>query len=111
MEGDLSDSVPCSSIAVNSVIRVSSESLSNFGRLIFTTDTVVKQWYPFIFVCFVKLFRSIGHDSNDVYRLFAAIFSFAHCGIQRYRRRKDRTCDSLLGRGSDVLGREQSACY
>ncbi|XP_075493353.1 outer envelope pore protein 16-4, chloroplastic-like [Primulina tabacum] len=57
MEGDLSDSVPCSSIPVNSVIRVSSVNSNPHNGF---------QW-----------------------GLFAAIFSFAHCGIQRYRRRKD----------------------
>ncbi|XP_057782318.1 outer envelope pore protein 16-4, chloroplastic isoform X2 [Salvia miltiorrhiza] len=85
MEADLADYMPCSSIAVDSVLRMSSAGviwgacygpfdaerlgLSGSSRASYIAKTVGKCG----FYC----------------GLFAGIFSFAHCGIQRYRRRKD----------------------
>ncbi|KAL8530972.1 hypothetical protein ACS0TY_007839 [Phlomoides rotata] len=85
MEDDLSDSVPCSSIAVDSALRMSSagllwgscvgpfdakrQGLSGSARTLLIAKTVGK----------------LGFSCG----LFGAIFSFSHCGIQRYRQRKD----------------------
>ncbi|KAK6120193.1 hypothetical protein DH2020_046099 [Rehmannia glutinosa] len=82
---DLSDSIPCSSIAVDSVLRMSSagviwgscfgpfdakrHGLSGSARAAYTA----------------KLVGKCGFSCG----LFAAIFSFANCGIQRYRQQKD----------------------
>ncbi|KAL3648043.1 hypothetical protein CASFOL_009011 [Castilleja foliolosa] len=82
---DLSDSAPCSSLAVDRVLRMSfagvvwgsccgpfdakNLGLSGSARAAYTAKLVAK--YGF----------SCG--------FFGAIFSFANCGIERYRQRKD----------------------
>ncbi|XP_020549827.1 outer envelope pore protein 16-4, chloroplastic isoform X4 [Sesamum indicum] len=63
MEEDFSVSTPCSSIAVDSVLRMSSAGVI-WGACFGPFDA-----------------RRLG--------IFAAIFSFTHCGMQRYRRKKD----------------------
>nr|GLL42573.1 caffeoylshikimate esterase isoform X2 [Ipomoea trifida] len=66
MEADISGEFPCSSIAVDSVLRI---GLTGLARA------------PFIA-------RSIGRLGFQ-WGLFAAVFSFTHCGVQRYRRKAD----------------------
>lgn len=85
MEDDLSDSVPCSSIAVNSVIRVSSAGVI-WGSCVGPFDARSLGLSGMTRARFIA--ESIGQHGFQ-WGLFAAIFSFAHCGIQRYRRQKD----------------------
>ncbi|XP_055832065.1 outer envelope pore protein 16-4, chloroplastic isoform X2 [Solanum dulcamara] len=63
MEVDIADNVPCSSIAVDSVIRMGTAGLI-WGSC------------------------SGPYDANKL-GMFAAIFSSTRCGLQRYRRRND----------------------
>ncbi|XP_060178411.1 outer envelope pore protein 16-4, chloroplastic isoform X3 [Lycium barbarum] len=63
MEVDIADDVPCSSIAVDSVIRMGT------AGLIWGSCT--------------------GPYDADKLGMFAAIFSSTRCGLQRYRRRND----------------------
>ncbi|KAH6754882.1 hypothetical protein C2S52_023671 [Perilla frutescens var. hirtella] len=85
MEADLSDSVPCSSIAVDSVLRMSSAGVI-WGSCYAPFDTKKLGLSGSSRASYiVKSVSKCGFSCG----LFAAIFSFSHCGIQRYRRQKD----------------------
>ncbi|KAK6135061.1 hypothetical protein DH2020_031182 [Rehmannia glutinosa] len=82
---DLSDSIPCSSIAVDSVLRMSSAGVI-WGSCFGPFDA--KRHGKFCFFSPMLVCLDIGFW-GDKSGLFAAIFSFANCGIQRYRQQKD----------------------
>ncbi|EPS59374.1 hypothetical protein M569_15434 [Genlisea aurea] len=81
MTEDLSDSVPCSSIAVDSSIRLGAAGAiwgSCFGPYE-SRKLGLTRGARMAFIA-----KSIGHNG-----ISCAIFSFTHCGIQRYRHQKD----------------------
>ncbi|CAH9117445.1 unnamed protein product [Cuscuta epithymum] len=89
MEADVAGDFPCSSIAVDSVLRI--ETLSSQGGLIWggltgSRDAGKQGLSTLARLPFIA--KSIGHCGFQ-WGLFAAIFSFTHCGLQRYRRRAD----------------------
>ncbi|KAL3849753.1 hypothetical protein ACJIZ3_011635 [Penstemon smallii] len=85
MEEEFLDSVPCSSLAVDSVLRMSSAGMI-WGSCFGPFDAKRRGLSGVARASFVA--KSIGQCGFQ-YGLFAAIFSFTHCEIQRYRRRKD----------------------
>ncbi|PIN07209.1 hypothetical protein CDL12_20226 [Handroanthus impetiginosus] len=85
MEEDFSDSVPCSSLAVDSVLRMSSAGVI-WGSCFGPFDAKRQGLSGGVRASFIV--KTVGR-CGFACGLFAAMFSFAHCGIQRYRRQKD----------------------
>ncbi|VFQ59618.1 unnamed protein product [Cuscuta campestris] len=85
MEADVAGEFPCSSIAVESVLRIGTAGLI-WGGLTGHRDSGKQGIATLARVPFIA--RSVGRFGFQ-WGLFAAIFSFAHCSIQRYRRRAD----------------------
>ncbi|VFQ73898.1 unnamed protein product [Cuscuta campestris] len=85
MEADVAGEFPCSSIAVESVLRIGTAGLI-WGGLTAHCDAGRQGIATLARVPFIA--RSVGRFGFQ-WGLFAAIFSFTHCGIQRYLRRAD----------------------
>ncbi|KAG8389495.1 hypothetical protein BUALT_Bualt02G0235400 [Buddleja alternifolia] len=85
MDENFSDCVPCSSLAVDSVIRMSSAGVI-WGSCVGPFDAKRLGLSGSARASFIA--KSVGQCGFSC-GLFAAIFSFAHCGIQRYRGQKD----------------------
>ncbi|CAI9757385.1 unnamed protein product [Fraxinus pennsylvanica] len=85
MERDFFDTAPCSSIAVDSVIRMGTVSVI-WGSCVGPFDANKLGFTGIARVSFVA--KSVGQYGLK-WGYFAAIFSFTHCGIQRYRGKKD----------------------
>ncbi|XP_042034616.1 outer envelope pore protein 16-4, chloroplastic-like isoform X4 [Salvia splendens] len=85
MEADPVVHLPCSSIAVDSVLRLSSAGAiwgACYGP--FAAKRLgLSGSYRASYIA-----KTVG-QCGFYCGLFAAIFSFSHCGIQRYRRRND----------------------
>ncbi|XP_022875783.1 outer envelope pore protein 16-4, chloroplastic isoform X2 [Olea europaea var. sylvestris] len=75
MERDFFDEAPCSSIAVDSIIRMGTAGVI-WGSCVGPFDAN-------------KLVAKLVGQYGLHWGFFAAIFSFTHCGIQRYRGKKD----------------------
>ncbi|KAL2556682.1 Outer envelope pore protein 16-4 [Forsythia ovata] len=85
MERDFFDEAPCSSIAVDSVIRMGTAGVI-WGSCVGPFDANKLGLTGITRASFVaKLVGQYGLQ----WGVFAAIFSFTHCGIQRYRGKKD----------------------
>nr|GMD64004.1 outer envelope pore protein 16-4, chloroplastic [Ipomoea batatas] len=85
MEADISGEFPCSSIAVDSVLRIGTAGLI-WGGLTGPLDADKQGLTGLARAPFIA--RSIGRLGFQ-WGLFAAVFSFTHCGVQRYRRKAD----------------------
>ncbi|KAK9161590.1 hypothetical protein Syun_007931 [Stephania yunnanensis] len=92
-DGDLMDDVPCSSIAVDSVLRIGSAG-AIWGLCVGPYDARKRGLVGTSRSLFVvKSAGSIGLQCG----LFAGIYSGTRCGIQRYRRKKDPLNASIAG--------------
>ncbi|KAK4407002.1 UNVERIFIED_CONTAM: Outer envelope pore protein 16-4, chloroplastic [Sesamum angustifolium] len=85
MEEDFSVSTPCSSLAIDSVLRMSSAGViwgACFGpfdaRRLGLSGSARASYIA-------KTVGQCGFSCG----IFAAIFTFTHCGMQRYRQKKD----------------------
>ncbi|KAG6431856.1 hypothetical protein SASPL_103424 [Salvia splendens] len=91
MEADPVVHLPCSSIAVDSVLRLSSAGAiwgACYGP--FAAKRLgLSGSYRASYIA-----KTVG-QCGFYCGLFAAIFSFSHCGIQRYRRRNDWVSDTV----------------
>ncbi|KAL1542637.1 outer envelope pore protein 16-4, chloroplastic-like isoform X2 [Salvia divinorum] len=85
MEADPVDHMPCSSIAVDSVLRLSSAG-AIWGACYGPFDAKRLGLTGSYRASYIA--KTVG-KCGFYCGLFAAIFSFSHCGIQRYRRQKD----------------------
>nr|GMD66741.1 outer envelope pore protein 16-4, chloroplastic [Ipomoea batatas]GMD68915.1 outer envelope pore protein 16-4, chloroplastic [Ipomoea batatas] len=92
MEADISGEFPCSSIAVDSVLRIGTAGLI-WGGLTGPLDADKQGLTGLARAPFIA--RSIGRLGFQ-WGLFAAVFSFTHCGVQRYRRKADLVCSFSL---------------
>lgn len=85
MEVDIADDIPCSSIAVDSVIRMGTAGLI-WGSCSGPYDANKLGLSGINRASFIA--KSVGRLGFQ-WGLFAAIFSSTRCGFQRYRRRND----------------------
>ncbi|XP_060178410.1 outer envelope pore protein 16-4, chloroplastic isoform X2 [Lycium barbarum] len=85
MEVDIADDVPCSSIAVDSVIRMGTAGLI-WGSCTGPYDADKLGLAGIHRASFIA--KSVGRFGFQ-WGMFAAIFSSTRCGLQRYRRRND----------------------
>ncbi|OVA00230.1 Mitochondrial inner membrane translocase subunit Tim17/Tim22/Tim23/peroxisomal protein PMP24 [Macleaya cordata] len=95
MEGgrEIADDVPCSSLAVDSILRIGTAG-AIWGLCIGPYDARKQGLTGVARASFVlKSVGKMGFQSG----LFAGIFSTTQCGIQRYRRKKDMLNASIAG--------------
>uniref|UniRef100_M1C818 Protein translocase n=1 Tax=Solanum tuberosum TaxID=4113 RepID=M1C818_SOLTU len=86
MEVDIADDVPCSSIAVDSVIRMGTVIYSSYSSSLYEIQLFLN-----LLLLQAGLIWGSCSGPYDASKLgmFAAIFSSTRCGFQRYRRRND----------------------
>ncbi|EYU46659.1 hypothetical protein ABFS82_04G020800 [Erythranthe guttata] len=110
---DFSESVPCSSLAVDSVLRMSSAGFI-WGSCFGPFDAKRLGLSGSARASFIA--RTVGQCGFSC-GLFAAIFSFSHCGLERYRRKKDwvntLTAGAVAGAafGAGTRNWKQVACF
>lgn len=85
MKDELSDAVPCSSLAVDSILRVGTAG-AIWGLCIGPYDARKRGLSGMPRASFVA--KSVGKFSFQC-GLVAGVFTVTRCGIQRYRRRDD----------------------
>uniref|UniRef100_A0A5B7AJU7 Outer envelope pore protein 16-4 n=1 Tax=Davidia involucrata TaxID=16924 RepID=A0A5B7AJU7_DAVIN len=85
MEREIAGDVPCSSLAVDSILRVGTAGLI-WGLCTGPYDANKKGLTGIARASFVA--KSVGKFGFQC-GIFAGIFSFTRCGIQRYRKQND----------------------
>ncbi|XP_050235666.1 outer envelope pore protein 16-4, chloroplastic [Mercurialis annua] len=93
MEEDLSGVVPCSSLAVDSIIRVGTAG-AIWGLCIGPHDARKRGFTGTAHASFVA--KSVGRYGFQC-GLVAGVFTVTRCGIQRYRRKNDWVNALLAG--------------
>ncbi|XP_010259538.1 PREDICTED: outer envelope pore protein 16-4, chloroplastic [Nelumbo nucifera] len=106
MEGEIEDDVPCSSLAVDSIIRVGTAGLI-WGLCIGPYDARKRGLSGVARASFVvKSAGTFGLQCG----LFAGIFSTTRCGVQKFRKKKDWVNASIAGAiaGAAIAARTRS---
>ncbi|OAY61825.1 outer envelope pore protein 16-4, chloroplastic [Manihot esculenta] len=93
MEEDLNGVVPCSSLAVDSILRVGTAG-GIWGSCIGPYEARKRGLSGAARASFVA--KSIGKFSFQC-GLVAGVFTFTHCGIQRYRKKNDWVNSVIAG--------------
>ncbi|CAI9105419.1 OLC1v1004336C1 [Oldenlandia corymbosa var. corymbosa] len=85
MEGNVAGEIPCSSIAVDAVLRIGTAGLI-WGACSASHDSIDLGLKGLSRASFVA--KSVGRYGFQ-WGFFAALFSFTSCAVRRYRRQED----------------------